>query len=215
VVVQSERLERFWREAGRRWNREATLTVPGSEGLLLTDEEWVILWRGLLAVRCSYFDVEAEYPVYRSVNPKRAEAPGMMWECLANFGLVSTDFGADYYVVGSAEWPKPDQFARVWAKWTDALSIYRRVMSVSKSMPSDVEAAPAFVLSVIERDGSVVIQSHYPLPTVTPRDTLWAALALPAVPDWSPPKTTYLEWDRELVVTEILRAINKDDGNDS
>jgi len=211
VVIQSERLEGFLREVVRRLNREVALKVPGCESQLLSEEEWVILWRGLLATRCAYFDTEESYPAYRILRPKRAQIPGILWEALTLFGHCPTNHGADYYIVGQAEWPTVNQFNSVWIKWVDAMYIYLRVTEVSQSMPADDRAPPALILSAVERNGAIVIQSHVPIAEVTPRDTLWAALALPPVPDWAPPKTTYLEWDASLIKAEILREIYKEE----
>jgi len=210
VVVQDGKLEGFWKEVGRQWNRQAASKTPGCQDLLLTENEWVTLWRGLLATRCAYVDPEGEYPVYRALRPKRAEVPALMWECLYNYGLVSTEWGADYIVVGEADWPKPEEFSAVYAKWLSALSIYAAIMELSRSLPESEKAAPAFILSAVERGNGVVLQSLYPLKDVQPRDTLWAAIALSPVPEWGPPKTVYLEWDRELVVAEILRALREE-----
>jgi hypothetical protein len=208
VRIQSERLEGFWREVGRTWNRQASLKVPGCQDLLLTEEEWVTLWRGLLAVRCAYVSEES-FPTYRALRPSRAQIPALMWEALTCFGHVSTEWGADYLVIGEAEWPTPDEFTRVYVKWSQALSIYALIFEVSRSLPESEKASPAFVLNASERHGSVLIQSSYPM-KVTPRDTLWAVIALPVSPDLSPPKTVYLEWDRSLVISEILSSLRNE-----
>jgi len=41
---------------------------------------------------------------------------------------------------------------------------------------------------------------------------LWAAIALPPVPDYGPPRTVYMEWDRTLITHEILRGLREEDG---
>jgi hypothetical protein len=184
------------------------MKVPGCQDLLLTEEEWVILWRGVLAARCAYVSEES-FPTYRALRPSRAQIPALMWEALTCFGHVSTEWGADYLVIGEAEWPTSDEFTRVYVKWSQALSIYALVFEVSRSLPESEKAAPAFVLNASERHGSVLIQSSYPM-KVTPRDTLWAVIALPVSPDLSPPKTVYLEWDRSLVISEILNSLRNE-----
>jgi hypothetical protein len=212
VTVKAERLEGFWRDVTRQWNRQVLNKVPGSQDLLLTEEEWLTLWRGILATRCHYIDPEREYPRYRVIVPKRCEVPLLMWEALWNFGIYRSKWGADYVITAEAEWPSQEEMSRVYAKWLNALSAYLAVLEMSRSLPSDVDAAPSFVVNVVERGGGVTVQSSYPMEDVTPRHTLWAAIALPPVPDYGPPRTVYMEWDRTLITHEILRGLREEDG---
>jgi hypothetical protein len=81
-------------------------------------------------------------------------------------------------------------------------------------LPEAERACPAFILNVTERNGSLVVQSSYPLRDVRPRDTLWSVIALPPTPDLAVPKTVYLEWQPDLVIGELLRALVKKEGSD-
>jgi len=211
VTIKAERLEGFWREVTRQWNRQVLNKVPGAQDLLLTEREWLVLWRGVLATRCLFVDPQGEYPRYRAIIPKRCEIPPLFWECLWNFGVYRTKWGADYLIIAEAEWPSQEEFSAVYAKWLNALSAYLAIMEMSRSLPSDVDAAPSFVVNVVERGESVVVQSSYPLEDITPRHTLWSAIALSPVPEYGPPRTVYMEWDRTLIASEILRAIKEED----
>jgi hypothetical protein len=66
VTIKAERLEGFWREVTRQWNRQVLNTVPGAQDLLLSEREWLVLWRGVLATRCLFVDPQGEYPRYRA-----------------------------------------------------------------------------------------------------------------------------------------------------
>jgi hypothetical protein len=132
-----------------------------------------------------------------------------MWECLWNFGLYRSSWGGDHVIVAEAEWPSQEEFSAVYSKWLIAMSVYLEVMEVSRSLPSDVDATPAFVLNAVERGSGVTVQSHYPIEDVEPRDTLWAVIALSPTPEYGPPKTVYMEWDRGLALAEIMRALKK------
>jgi hypothetical protein len=214
VVIQSEKIEGFWKVVTRQWNRLAAAKSPGCEDLLLTEREWLVLWRGILAARCSYVDPEGNYPVYRSLRPRRAEVPLLMWEALYCYGHVATEYGADYIISASADWPSAEEFSQAYGKWLNALPIYLLVIECSRSLPEAERACPAFVLSVTERNGSLVVQSSYPLRDVRPRDTLWSVIALPPTPDLTVPKTVYLEWQPDLVIGELLRALVRKEGSD-
>jgi hypothetical protein len=214
VVIQSEKIEGFWKVVTRQWNRLAAAKSPGCEDLLLTEREWLVLWRGILAARCSYIDLEGSYPTYRSLRPRRAEVPLLMWEALYCYGHVATEYGADYIISASADWPSAEEFSQAYGKWLNALPIYLLVIECSRSLPEAERACPAFILNVTERNGSLVVQSSYPLRDVRPRDTLWSVIALPPTPDLAVPKTVYLEWQPDLVIGELLRALVKKEGSD-
>jgi hypothetical protein len=213
VVIPSERLEAFWISVVRHWNQLAAARTQGCEDLLLSEWEWIVLWRGILATRCGHVDPNGGFPVYRALNRKRAEIPGLMWESLHNFGCVSTEWGADYLVVASAEWPSQDEFNSAYGKWLSALPLYALIFELSKSLPEGEDASPAFVLDAVDRGGSIVVQSRYPLRNVKPRDTLWSAIALTPTAGYGPPKTIYMEWESSLIVSEILRAIRLKEAN--
>jgi hypothetical protein len=212
VTIQSEKIEAFWKTVTRQWNRLAAAKSPGCEDLLLTEREWLVLWRGLLATRCNYVDPETSYPVYRSLRPRRAEIPSLMWEALYCYGHVATEYGADYIVCATADWPSAEEFAQAYGKWLNALPIYLLVMECARSLPESERACPAFVLNVTERNGSLVVQSNYPLRDVRPRDTLWSVIALPPTPDLAVPKTVYLEWDPNSIIGEIISSMRKREG---